>query len=88
MIKPRPGFLIAVFLACVPLSAFAQVTSQQNGVRSGYGSTSSSGATSKRSANNPSGSASQNSPSNSQGRSEGALGMTPQLQKELGIKQQ
>jgi hypothetical protein len=88
MIKPRPGFLIAVFLACVPFCAFAQGTSQQTGVRSGYGSTSSPGAASQGSTNSPSSSNSRNSVGSGQSRSEGALGLTPQLQKELGIKQQ
>jgi hypothetical protein len=89
MIKLRPGFLIAVILACAPPCAFAQGTSQQTaGVRSGYGKTSSSGATSQGSTNSPSGSTSRSSGAGGQGRSEGALGMTPQLQKELGIKQQ
>jgi hypothetical protein len=88
MIKLRPGFLIAVVLACAPSCTFAQGTSQQNGVRSGYGSTSSPGTTSQGSTNSPSGTASRNSTGSGQGRSEGALGLTPQLQKELGIKQQ
>ena len=52
MIKLRSGFLISVFLVCMPLYAFAQGTSQQNGVRSGYGGTSSTGATSQGSTNN------------------------------------
>jgi hypothetical protein len=88
MIKTRPGFLLAVFLACMPLCAFAQGTSQQTGIRSGYGGTSSPGATSRGSTNSPSGSTSRNSGGSGQSRSEGALGLSPQLQKELGIKQQ
>lgn len=36
MIKPRPGFLIIVFLLCTPPCALAQGTSQQNGIRGGY----------------------------------------------------
>jgi hypothetical protein len=85
------GFLIAVFLLCTPLCALAQGTSQQNGNRSGYVGTSSPGATSTNSTNStnsPSGSPSRNSVGTSQSRSEGAYGLTPQLQKELGINRQ
>jgi hypothetical protein len=77
--------LIAVFLLCTPLYALAQGTSLQNGNRSGYVGTSSPGATST---NSPSGSPSRNSTGTSQSRSEGAYGLTPQLQKELGINRQ
>jgi hypothetical protein len=80
--------LIAVFLLCTPLCALAQGTSQQNGNRSGYVGTSSPGATSTNSTNSPSGSPSRNSMATSQSRSEGAYGLTPQLQKELGINRQ
>jgi len=88
MIKMRLGFLIPVFLLCTPLCAQAQGTAQQNGIRSGQVGTSSPGAASPSPANSPSNPPSRNSAGTGQGRSEGALGLTPQLQRELGIHRQ
>ena len=85
MIKTPLGFLIPVFLLCTPLCAWAQGTSQQNGIRSGYVGTSTPGATSPSSTNGPSGSPSRNSMGTGQSRSESSYGLTPQLHKELGI---
>jgi hypothetical protein len=82
------GFLIAISLLSMPLRALAQGASQQNGVRSGYVGTSSPGATSQSSTASPSVSPSRNSIGTGQSRSEGAYGLTPQLQKELGISRQ
>lgn len=82
------GFLTTISLLCMPLYAYAQGVSQQNGIRSGYVGTSSPGTTSTSSANSPSGSPARNSPGTVQPRSEGAYGLTPQLQKELGISRQ
>src|ERR1700733_9098682 len=88
MIKMPLGFSLLVFLVCAPLCAVAQGTSQPNGVRSGYAGTNSSRATTQSPTNSPSGSPSRSSAGTSQGRSEGALGLTPQLQKEMGISRQ
>ena len=70
--------------------AWAQGTSS-NGIRNGYGSVTpsspSSGGATAGSNSNPS-SGNRNPTVTSQGRSEGALGLTPQLQKELGISRQ
>jgi hypothetical protein len=95
MIKPRLRFLIVAFLLYSPLSALAQGTSQQNGIRSGYVGTGlpgpgSPGATSTLPSptTSPSGSPSRSSIGTGQSRSEGAYGLTPQLQKELGIGRQ
>jgi hypothetical protein len=82
-------FLITISLLCMPPCARAQGTSPQNGVRNGYVGTSSPGATSPSSTNGASsGSPSRNSTGTGQARSEGAYGLTPQLQKELGISRQ
>jgi hypothetical protein len=71
-------------------SAWAQGTSP-NGIRNGYGgvtpSPPSSSGTTGGSTSNAS-AASRNPAGTNQGRSEGALGLTPQLQKELGISRQ
>jgi hypothetical protein len=81
--------LVAVVLLCTSLGARAQGT-YTNGIRGGYGGA----ATSPRAGNTPAGSTSSTSSGNrnSMGtggsHSEGALGLTPQLQKELGIKRQ
>ena len=89
MINPRAGFLMIVLLLCIPPCALAQGTSQQNGIRGGYVGTSSPGATSQSPINAPSsGSPSRNSTGTGQPRSEGAYGLTPQHQKELGISRQ
>jgi hypothetical protein len=88
MVKTRLGLLIPVFVLCTPVCALAQVTSQQNGIRSGYVGASSPGATSPSSINNPQGLPPRNSVGTGQNRSEGAYGLTPQLQKELGIRRQ
>jgi len=89
MINPRAGFLTIVLLLCTPPCALAQGTSQQSGVRGGYVGPSSPGATSQPPTNTPAlGSASRNSTGTGQGRSEGAYGLTPQHQKELGISRQ
>src|ERR1700744_371442 len=88
MIKMRLAFLPLLFLVGTPLCALAQGVSQQNGVRSGYVGTNSPGATSQRPINSPSNSPSRSSAGTGQGRTEGALGMTPQLQKETGISRQ
>jgi hypothetical protein len=87
MVK-RLGFLIAASLICMPLCAQAQGTPPQSGKRGGYAGTSSPGTTSPSSTKNLSGSPSRNSTATGQGRTEGAYGMTPQLQKELGISRQ
>ena len=89
MIKERLGILIATFLLCVPLSAHAQGTYTEGGVRNGYwrrinwssefadfGNTAAGSASITPSANRNSGTG--------QKPSEGAFGLTPQLQKELG----
>jgi hypothetical protein len=88
MIKTRLGFLIPVFLLCTPLCALAQGTSQQNGIRSGQVGTSSPGAASPSPANSSSSTPSRNSVGTGQSRSQGAFGLTPQLQRELGINRQ
>jgi hypothetical protein len=93
MIKERLGILIATFLLCVPLSARAQGTYTQGGIRQGYGSGSIGPANSPSSANTAAGSASitpsvNRNSGTGQKPSEGALGLTPQLQKELGISRQ
>jgi hypothetical protein len=87
MIKAIPGLLTAVFV-CSPLCALAQSTSQQSGIRSGYVGTNSTGATSPSSTTTSSGSPSRNPVGTGQSRPEGAYGLTPQLQKELGISRQ
>jgi hypothetical protein len=87
MIQMRLGFLIPVFLLYAPC-AMAQGTSQQTGVRSGYGGTGSPVATSPSSTSSPTVSPSRNPVGAGQSRSEGAYGLTPQLQKELGISRQ
>jgi hypothetical protein len=96
MIKERLGFflLIAVFLVCLPLSARAQGTYTQNGIRNGYGGgsigTTSSPTSTNTAAGSPSSIASgnRNSMGSSQKPAEGTFGLTPQLQKELGIGRQ
>jgi hypothetical protein len=93
MIKERLGILIATFLLCVPLSARAQGTYTQGGIRNGYGGGSIGPAHSPTSANTAAGSASITPSANrnsgtGQKPSEGAFGLTPQLQKELGISRQ
>ena len=94
MIKERLRILIVTFLLCVPLCARAQSTYTQGGIRNGYGGGSIGTASSPTSANTAAGSASitpsvnRNSMGTGQKPSEGALGLTPQLQKELGISRQ
>jgi hypothetical protein len=82
------GFLTTTSLLCMPLYAHAQAVVQQNGIRSGYAGTSSPDTSSAGTTNSPYGSPARNSPGTSQPRSEGAYGLTPQLQKELGISRQ
>jgi hypothetical protein len=78
-----------LFLLSASPCALAQGTSQQNNIRGGYVGPSSPSATSQSPANTPSlGSPSRNSTGTGQGRTEGAYGLTPQLQKELGIGRQ
>jgi hypothetical protein len=82
------GILTVVSLLCMPLHTHAQGTSQQNGTRNGYVGTGSPGMTSISTPNSPAGSPSRNAAGTGQSRSEGAYGLTPQLQKELGIGRQ
>jgi hypothetical protein len=98
MIKERLGILIATSLLCVPLCARAQGTtytqgSIRNGYGGGYGGGSIGTTSSPPSVNGAAGSASipsvnRNSMGTGQKPAEGALGLTPQLQKELGINRQ
>ena len=91
MIEARPVLLAVAFLLCTSLCAQAQGT-YSNGIRNGYSSgaatapTSTTGAPTGSTSNVPS--ANRNSNGAGQGRSEGALGLTPQLQRELGIGRQ
>jgi hypothetical protein len=80
------GFIIAVSLLGMPPCAHAQGTSQQNS-RGGYVGSSGPGAAPTTSNSNPSVVAPRNSVGAGQSR-EGALGLTPQHQKELGISKQ
>ena len=77
------GFVITVSLLSIPLCANAQGTSQQNS-RGGYVGSTSPGAAST-SSNSTAGAP---RTSAGAGRSEGAFGLTPQHQKELGISKQ
>jgi hypothetical protein len=90
MTKQHLGFLAAIFVLCTPLNAQAQ--DYPSAIRTGTnGSTPSDSAT-------PSTQTSTTSPSRApagnrnmgtgQSQPEGALGITPQLQKELGISRQ
>jgi hypothetical protein len=94
IMKERLIFLVTIFLLCTPSSIPAQGTYTQGGIRSGYGGGSIGTASSPTSANTAAGSASitpsvnRNSMGTGQKPSEGALGLTPQLQKELGIGRQ
>lgn len=93
MIKERLIFLVAIFLLCTPPSIRAQGT-YANGIRNGYGGGSVGAATSPASTNTPAGSPSKissgnrNSIGTGQSPSEGAFGLTPQLQRELGLNRQ
>ncbi len=90
MAGKRPVLLAGALLICTSLSAAAQSTSS-NGVRSGYaGTTSSSSPTSTAT---PAGSAASSTQTSrnlgtGQGRTEGAMGLSPQLQREMGISRQ
>ena len=88
MVKPL-GLIVAVSLLGIPLCAQAQGTSQQNGTRGGYVGTNPAGANSTNSNNGSSAAApSRNSGGTGKNRTEGAYGLTPQHQKELGISRQ
>jgi hypothetical protein len=82
------GFIVTVSLLGMPLCGHAQGTSQQSGTRGGYAGSSSPAAAPTNSNNSPSVAPSRNSAGTSQNRTEGAYGLTPQLQKELGITRQ
>lgn len=90
MINERRIFLVASFLVATSLPAHTQGT-YSTGVRSGYGGTTT---TTSPSTSTQTSAPSGVSPTNrngigtGQGRTEGALGMTPQLQRELGIGKQ
>ena len=90
-INERLVFLVAALLLSTFGSAQAQGT-YPSGVRSGYGGTTTT--TTSTSTSPQTGSSSSTSSGNrngigtGQGRPEGALGMTPQLQRELGIGKQ
>jgi hypothetical protein len=90
MTKQHLGFLAAIFILCTPLSAQAQ--GYPTGIRTGTnGSTSSGSATSSTQTSTTSASrapAGNRNMGTGQTQPEGALGMTPQLQKELGISRQ
>ena len=79
------GFVVTVSLLSMPLCANAQGVSQQSNRGGSVGSTSP-GAASTSSNSIPSAGAPRTSAG--QSRSEGALGLTPQHQKELGISKQ
>lgn len=87
------GFLAAIFLLCAPLCAHAQ--GYPSGIRSGTNGSAPAAAPAKPS--NPGalpntapsvGSVGNRNMGTGQGRTEGAMGMTPQLQKELGLNRQ
>jgi hypothetical protein len=80
------GFIVAVSLLGVSPCAHAQGTSQQNS-RGGFGGSSAPGAAPAASNSTPAVAAPRNSMGAGQSR-EGALGLTPQHQKELGISKQ
>jgi hypothetical protein len=94
MIKERLIFLVAIFLLCTPSCIRAQGTYTQNGIRNGYGGGPVGPSTSPASTNTPAGSPSKSSSGNrnsigtGQSLSEGAFGVSPQLQRELGISRQ
>jgi hypothetical protein len=91
MIEGRPVFLAMTLLLGTSLCAQAQGT-YPNGIRNGYGNGTTTAPASTAAA--PTGSTStvpsvnRNSMGTGQSRPEGALGLTPQLQKELGIGRQ
>ncbi|QPF90301.1 hypothetical protein [Bradyrhizobium commune] len=94
MIGKRHLLLAVSLLASTPLSAAAQGT-YTNGVRSGYAgtTTSSSSSSTATSTGSSAGTASSSIQSSrnlgtGQGRTEGAMGLSPQLQKEMGISRQ
>lgn len=89
MTNKRHVLLAGAFLIGASVSAAAQSTSA-NGVRSGYtGTTSSSpasGATSTRSTSSQT--QTSRNLGTGQGRTEGAMGLSPQLQREMGVSRQ
>lgn len=93
MTGKRPLFLAISLLFGTTLSASAQGT-YTSGARNGYaGTTSSSSSSATTSTGSSAGttSSSTQSPRNlgtGQGRIEGAMGLSPQLQKEMGISRQ
>jgi hypothetical protein len=86
------GFLAAIFLLCAPLCANAQ--GYPSGIKSGTnGSTPAAPAKPSNPGALPNTAPSTGAVGNrnmgtGQGRTEGAMGMTPQLQKELGLNRQ
>lgn len=93
MTDKRHPLLAVCLLIGTTLSAAAQGT-YTNGVRSGYaGTTSNSSSSTATSTGSSAGttSSSTQAPRNlgtGQGRTEGAMGLSPQLQKEMGISRQ
>ena len=92
MIDKRCLCLGVALLICKSIPVAAQVTSP-NGVRSGY-SGGYSGSTGSSTSNTTSAGSAVSSPQTSrnlgtgQGRTEGAMGLAPQLQREMGISRQ
>ncbi len=68
-------------------SAWAQTTSS-NGIRSGYGAPAGSPTSTTPTTSTSTTSSGTRNVGTGQGRTEGAMGLTPQLQKELGIRRQ
>lgn len=90
MIYGRSIFLAIALLLGLSLSAEAQ-GNYPSGVRSGYGGTAAATSPASSAQTSPPSSVSstnRNGIGTGQGRSEGALGMSPQLQRELGIAKQ
>jgi hypothetical protein len=89
MYRERLVFLIVPFLLCTSPCAHAQGT-YTSGIRHGYGGATTSPPsthTPAASTSSPS-SGNRNSTATGPDRSQGALGITPQLQRELGIGRQ
>ena len=89
MIDKRHALLAGALLLSTSLSAAAQGT-YSNGVRSGYSGTTSGPPASTTTSTAPSTSPTQSSRNwgTGQGRTEGAMGLSPQMQRETGIGRQ